>query len=250
MELLVVVAIIAIATAMAMPTISKFMKGQRLNQAGRMIQSAFSEARGASITQRADHYVFIGRIHAAGGVGNDIYALHVFRKGVGWEPGNPTLLPSSVQPLLDNSTPPLILGCHLKLQDWTEGLPPATGGQWGSNTTGVSDANSNPFTNNDVKATWPYHQLRKDGTIALRSNCRPSTPPPDLYDLNVPVLPGLYSKGKFLSDEANKCWADIALEQIGETSKMCYVSIDQNTGRVRFRVVEGEDLTGTGTVGH
>lgn len=251
MELLVVVAIIALATAMAMPSIAKFMKGQKLAQSGRIIQTMFSQARGASITQRADHYVFIGRIRAPGGVGNDVYAFHVFRKGVGWEPGNPTILPSSVEPLFDPATQQL-LGCHLKIQDWTEGLPPAQGGSWGGNTAGVSDAASNPFQNLDVKNGTAYHQLRKDGTIAPKGACRGSTVPPDgaLYDLNVLVAPGAFSETTFrTSDSANKPFADIALRQVGETSKMCFISIDFNTGRVRFRVVEGENLAGSGTGG-
>ncbi len=37
--------------------------------------------------------------------------------------------------------------------------------------------------------------------------------------------------------------ADIVLKQIGEPSKRCFIDIDLNTGRVRFRVVETSDGT-------
>jgi hypothetical protein len=85
----------------------------------------------------------------------------------------------------------------------------------------------------------PVFEFRKDGTLFPRNGAFDVIPSdPDLYDLNVikdytpPNTP-----------------ADIVLKQLGESSKRCFIDIDINTGRVRFRVVETEQQAGSGGTG-
>src|SRR5579872_2224885 len=131
-ELLVVVGIIIMATAMALPAINQFLKGQKLTQAGRLVQSAFAEARRAAITQRSRHWIFMGVIRG-GGNSPDIYALAHYREGQGWDTKQVVKLPSSIQPCFGNTlgvpaedqgwvNP--TFGCGFLVQDWTDGLPP------------------------------------------------------------------------------------------------------------------------------
>lgn len=226
LELLVVIAIIVIATGLAMPTIGKFMRAQRLVQTGRMVQSTFNDARRAAITQRARHYVFLGKIRAFGGVGTDVYALHIYREGFGWEPGEPTKLPTAVQPVCDAAGSDVLKGCKLKVQDWTNGLPAADN----SDSAGIFDVTKKPVSG------VPVHELRKDGTIQPKNGAvSVAIPDANLYDLNVNIDPGTYN--------ANT-QADMQFIQVGEPSKMLFLSIDMNTGRVRFRVVDIEAVTG------
>ncbi|MDC3378923.1 prepilin-type N-terminal cleavage/methylation domain-containing protein, partial [Planctomycetota bacterium] len=75
MELMVVVGIILIMTAMSIPAITKFLDGQSLHQSGRITQSAFNEARRASITQRSKNYLILFREPDPGRPGMYIYGM-------------------------------------------------------------------------------------------------------------------------------------------------------------------------------
>jgi type II secretory pathway pseudopilin PulG len=237
-ELLVVVGIIIIATAMAMPAINQFLKGQKLAQAGRMIQSAFNEARRAAITQRSRHWIFIGRING-GGVNPDTYALAHYREGKGWDSTQIIRLPSSIEPLYTGAASdddparfakPL-RDCGMQVQDWTDGLPANTAASVGA----VSFMDGSTLT---PLANCTTFEFRKDGTIFCR-NVIDQTPAPntlgggtDIYDVNTPLPDtGIPKTTK----------ADFVLRQIGEPSKRCFVDVDVNTGRVRFRVCETTD---------
>lgn len=242
-ELLVVVGIIIVATAMAMPAINQFLKGQKLVQAGRLVQSAFNEARRSAITQRADHYIFFGRIGGQAGQ-PDMFALAHYRAGKGWDSVQLTRLPSTIQPIFgaaageeDDFTKPM-RGCNLFVQDWTNGLPPA------DSATAVLDVN-NPGKTCDfmdpaslrVVKTCRVYQFRKDGTIAALNGAVdvPALTNPDIFDVNTTL------------DVINPNQpADMILKQIGEPSKRCFVDVDVNTGRVRFRVAETQAQDGTG----
>jgi prepilin-type N-terminal cleavage/methylation domain-containing protein len=236
-ELLVVVGIIVIATAMALPAMNQFLKGQKLTQGGRMIQSAFYEARQAAITQRSTQWIFMGHV---GGNGQqaDEYALAHFRQGKGWDSTQVVKLPSSVQPLFTQDptfpTPPTdpndwthgLKGCGLLLQDWTNGLPQ-------NNLTSVPVASGTvAFMDNtlSIQNSTSTFEFRKDGTIIPRNatDIAPALAPggqTDIYDVNA-VFDSL----------PVSTTADMVLRQIGEPTKLCFIDIDPNTGRVRFRV--------------
>jgi prepilin-type N-terminal cleavage/methylation domain-containing protein len=245
MELLVVVGIIAIMSAMAMPAVNSFMKGQKLAQSGRLIQGAVNECRRAAITQRMNHYMFFGHKPSPNG-GNDVFAVRSYRLGKGWEPGEITL-PVGVQPTFVNaislvppSTPNLpwnsnyICGCGLQVQDWTNGPPPA----------GAATAVFSPPLNGSIPFAGPQMSIalgcpalefHKDGTIGQINGAQTApTPTPDIYDLNIPI---------FIINPATP--ADIVLQQLGEPSKRCFIAIDPNTGRAKFRVADTLAQDGT-----
>jgi hypothetical protein len=228
---------------MAMPAINQFLKGQKLTQAGRLVQSAFNEARRSAITQRADHYIFFGRI--AGTAGQpDLYALAHYRAGKGWDSVQLTRLPSSIQPIFgapgeDDDYKKAVRGCNLFVQDWTNGLPAP------DSATAPVDVINNPGQTVDfmdpvklvARTTCRVYQFRKDGTIAALNGAAdiPALTNPDIFDVNTNL------------DVINPNQpADMILKQIGEPSKRCFIDVDVNTGRVRFRVAETAAQDGTG----
>jgi prepilin-type N-terminal cleavage/methylation domain-containing protein len=245
-ELLVVVGIIIIATAMAMPAINQFLKGQKLAQGGRLVQSAFNEARRAAITQRSRHWIFFGRIgQSGGGVGAEVYALAHYREGKGWDSTQIIKLPSSIVPVfqgdLDGMNPDLwkttpLADCKLRVQDWTDGLPANTATTVPPGAIPFMDAASLTLANG-----CDTFEFRKDGTIALKGNA---------FDVPPAMIPGgstdLYDANAVIPDAGipKQTKADIVLRQIGSPEKRCFIDVDLNTGRVRFRVVETS--TGTG----
>jgi Tfp pilus assembly protein FimT len=60
-ELMVVISIIILALAMAVPAMSRFTRGRGLENAGRLMQSAISEARRSAITAFKPHYLIMFR---------------------------------------------------------------------------------------------------------------------------------------------------------------------------------------------
>ncbi|MCD5397451.1 prepilin-type N-terminal cleavage/methylation domain-containing protein, partial [candidate division NPL-UPA2 bacterium] len=58
LELLVVLAIMALLTAMSAPAISGYLRGARLRGGARQIASALRHARQLAITKRSDHTVY------------------------------------------------------------------------------------------------------------------------------------------------------------------------------------------------
>lgn len=242
-ELLVVVGIIIMATAMALPAINGFLKGQKLTQAGRLVQSAFNEARRSAITQRANHFIFVGRI-AGSGVQPDLYALAHYREGKGWDSVQLTKLPSSISIVFDGANEDDFLmpikGCNLKVQDWTNGLPAANATSAFANPEGSKTLT---FAGSDftIAKTCAVYQFRKDGTIAPlygAVDVPAATNPLDIYDVNTTVQQ---------VDKALAC--DLILKQVGEPSKRCFFDVDVNTGRVRFRVCDTESQDGSGSTG-
>jgi prepilin-type N-terminal cleavage/methylation domain-containing protein len=232
-ELLVVVGIICIATAMAMPAINQFLKGQKLTQAGRMIQSSFNEARRAAITQRSRHWIFIGRV--AGNAGTpDGYALAHYREGKGWDSTQIIKLPSSIEPVFEpadeNASDRFIKplrGCRLIVQDWTDGLPANTAPLGGHPLAEFM----NPATLTPSAGCSTF-EFRKDGTII----------PKNAVDISPAMVLGgssdLYDVNAVFDSVPRTTPADMVLKQIGEPSRRCFVDVDVNTGRVRFRVSE------------
>lgn len=240
-ELLVVVGIIAVATAMAMPAINQFLKGQKLAQGGRLVQSAFNEARRAAITQRSRHWIFIGCI-SGGGVNPDTYALAHYREGKGWDSTQIIKLPSTIIPVItgdvNGTNPDLwkttpILGCNIRIQDWTDGLPAPALGSVPPGGLPFMDTSMTPL------AATSTFEFRKDGTIVKKGTA---------VDVPPALAPGggtdIYDVNAVFDTLAKTTPADMVLRQVGEPSKRCFIDVDVNTGRVRFRVSETTDTTG------
>ncbi|MGH7295955.1 MAG: pilus assembly FimT family protein, partial [Polyangiaceae bacterium] len=58
-ELVVVIGIICLLTAAAIPALQAFQRGQRLDQAARIVQAAISEARREAVTLHARHVIVL-----------------------------------------------------------------------------------------------------------------------------------------------------------------------------------------------
>jgi len=89
-ELLVVMAIIMGLAAAAVPAMSAFRRGQRLDHAGRMVQSALNDARRRAITLRARHVVaFFIDTTEAGEIGQVRHGIRIYQEPTGVKPGTP-----------------------------------------------------------------------------------------------------------------------------------------------------------------
>ncbi|MCW8137824.1 MAG: hypothetical protein KIT58_02870 [Planctomycetota bacterium] len=242
MELLVVMGIILVLTAMSLPAISKFMDGQSLHQSGRILQSAFNDARRAAITQRAKQYlVFFRDPHPTSGEMR--YGMRRYRDKFGYEGDAHYLLPS-VQ--FDMGTgggsmtlppPPLppgavgrTRGMHLPV---FQPLPDETNGA-------LFQGNvKSPNTSGNIL----WLEFRKDGTVALMESGSPSaqrerTPSgaaATLFDINTPfeVNQGVFDD---LADLVDMNLRDTSDSQ--NVDKRCFVDLDPNTGRLAIRVVQ------------
>jgi prepilin-type N-terminal cleavage/methylation domain-containing protein len=237
MELLVVMGIIIIMTAMALPAISKFLDGQSLQQSGRILQSAFNDARRAAITQRTKQYlVFFRETEKA--TGETRYGIRRFRDKFGYEGDAHYLLPNTQFDLVTGTSS---RGAHtastasfvgrakgLEVAIW-EPLPEETDAIFGGAT-----ARSPAFGPATV-----WIQFQKDGTVEVLAN-PPSERPPtgaaaNVFDLNTPIE---------VNDAAFTQITDLVDLNLREASesqnvdKRCFVDLDPNTGRVSIRVVE------------
>jgi type II secretory pathway pseudopilin PulG len=226
MELLVVIGIIIIMTAMSIPAVKKFMDGQRLSQSGRILQSAFNEARRAAITQRTRQYLVFYRETDANQ--QLLYGVVRYRERFGYEGDAHKLLPhvevdmSTTYPANDLRAG-LATGLNVTVFN---GIPPQ------NEPTYFQGILLRP---NLAAAGWI--QFNRDGTISLAAPLNPNLPPPgsaasSVFDLNnmlnTPV------------PDSTATQVDLNLRETGNTSvdKRCFVDIDPNTGRLRFRVVQ------------
>lgn len=88
-ELLVVIAIIMILAATTVPALNAFRRGQRLDHAARLVQSALNDARRRAITKHTRHVVVLYEYeHAADELNRVRHALAVYSAPVG-EPNTP-----------------------------------------------------------------------------------------------------------------------------------------------------------------
>lgn len=241
MELLVVMGIIIIMTAMALPAISKFLDGQSLQQSGRILQSAFNDARRAAITQRTKQYlVFFRETEKA--TGEMRYGIRRFRDKFGYEGDAHYLLPNTQFDMATGSStrgaPTAASTAQfvgrakgLEVPIW-EPLPEETDMIFGgpSGATGRAPV----FGPNDV-----WIQFLKDGTVEVRANPASEKAPTGaadrVFDLNTPieVNDAVFSQITDL--------VDLNLREASDSQnvdKRCFVDLDPNTGRVAIRVVE------------
>lgn len=255
-ELLVVVAIIILATAMAVPAVSKFTRGQGLQNAGRLMQSAFNEARRSAITSRKRHYIVMFHETLQNPV-REVFGIRVFQQGRRKGDGYTTdrfLFPASIAV---QTTPVNVQGLFGVVAETAQGnMPPGfTAGNADSGCRlavfenvpkpqGWTDGTYATFfefpamrikdpTNTD------YCQIyyRRDGTAVFQVSNNSQAGDVAAYRVNGAA--SLYDRNESHSEgdlvEGN-ITTDFTLRQNGEPKKRCYVDLDPNTGRVRYRV--------------
>ena len=232
LELMVVVGIIMLMTALALPAVTTFLRGQRLQQSGRIMQSAFNEARRAAITQRTKQYLVFFR--SVDELGQERLSAQRYRDRHGWE-GEPFNLLPGVQFETEAAT---VAGASQRIR----ALKVAIYDQK------PAEDDPNLFQDRRPKKNsgLGWIEFRKDGTIDLMdaplTNQNQPTIAPNLFDLNVGVQLSELQLDNLVDQ------VDMSLREAGghTVNKRCFVDIDPNTGRVRFRVVEGINTTTTG----
>lgn len=238
LELMVVVGIIIVMTAMAIPAITKFLDGQSLTQSGRIVQSAFNEARRAAITQRSKNYLVFFRQPDESKPNEFVYGMRRYRERVGYE-GEPHFLLPGVMFDIDTSTAAGAggLGIAGTLRGYSLPVPVFEGMP--------GDTQANVFTDGRVplSATGALRWIEflRDGTIKLKGlNMRDRSPylldGDNLFDRNVPFNDVGETAFDAIAGEV-----DLNLRETGgpvDVDKRCFVDLDPNTGRVRFRVVQ------------
>ena len=244
MELLVVIGIILVMTALSIPAISKFMDGQTLQQSGRIMQSAFNECRRAAITQRARNYLVFFQEEDPSRPGLFRWGVRRYREKVGYDGDAQFLLPGAQ---FDLATGTGSAGTDV-------GGQPVVGYLKGLNVSGnripvfrglPDEADTTLFPNRRPLNSSVWLEFRRDGTIELVPNSGggmgDNTPQTDgLFDPNVPVQldVGVYDTLVAAEQEYDFNIRESAKE---DATKRCFVNIDLNTGRIQFRVLQAMD---------
>lgn len=244
MEMLVVVGIIIVLTALSLPAISKFLDGQSMAQSGRITQSAFNEARRAAITQRALNYLVFFRTEDPSRPGSYLFGMQRYRERVGYE-GEPQYLLPGVQFEMEQGGTG---GTTISL------ATPTVGRLMGLKSVvfdGLPDPDNAELFGNDRKPIevgqsanpggpgWLV--FRRDGTIQYNAPVLPIIPStPNLLDLNTPVPLNQTTFDKIAGLADNKPDVELNIRETVDTrvDKRCFLDIDFNTGRVNFRVLE------------
>jgi prepilin-type N-terminal cleavage/methylation domain-containing protein len=237
MELLVVMGIIVLMTAMSLPAISKFLDGQSLQQSGRIVQSAFNDARRAAITQRTKQYLIFFR-ETDTATGEMRYGIRRYRDRFGYEGDAHLLLPStqfdlmpasgSVIPALTGATAPTqcigrIRGLRLPVY---EPLP--------------NETDPVLFLNRQIQpgGNNVWLEFKKDGTVRLNSTTEYEQAPTDarIFDINQTFEVTQQSSFDALPDQV-----DMNLREVSDADnvdKRCFMDLDPNTGRLTIRVIQ------------
>ncbi|MBL4844191.1 MAG: hypothetical protein JKY65_01585 [Planctomycetes bacterium] len=236
MELMVVIGIIMIMTAISIPAISKFMDGQKLQQSGRLMQSSFNEARRAAITQRAKNVLVFFREEDAGRPGFFRWGTRRYRERVGYD-SEPQYLLAGAQFELETGT--IVGGGGAPpghpIVGRLAGLPiPVFDGIPDEANTALFGVQRRP-TQPPPGSSWLWVEFQRDGTINTNSiDNLPTTE--GFYDLNIPLT---FTPADFdaLMTVPNKQF-DICLRESGDhqVDKRCFMNLDPNTGRLRLRV--------------
>jgi prepilin-type N-terminal cleavage/methylation domain-containing protein len=242
LELLVVIGIIVVMTALSIPAIAKFLDGQTLTQSGRIVQSAFNEARRAAITQRSKNYLIFFRQPDDSKPGEFQYGLRRYRERVGYEGEAHLLLPGTKFDF-DEPTTGTGAGAGALVVAPLKSLPvPLFEGLPSDTQSGVFSAGRVPV---QPTAVIKWVEFLRDGTINLNGTGMQDTPPKivsgnSLFDLNVQF----HDLDETVFDTLRD-GVDLSLREASggaNVDKRCFIDIDKNTGRVRFRVLQVRDL--------
>lgn len=239
LELMVVVGIIILLTALALPAVSKFLHGQRLHQSGRIMQSAFNEARRAAITQRTKQFLVFFK--NTDDLGQIRYSAQRYRDRHGWE-GEPFhLLPATEFEI----EPATVNGSAVQSSQRIRGLKIAV---WDARPEQDDTILFGTSRRPQQTGAIGWVEFRKDGTINLPNPPLTNQNPPtagyaaNMFDLNVNIEV-TEAQLDLLVDQV-----DLSLRESGgnQVNKRCFLDVDPNTGRVRFRVLEGFSGATTG----
>jgi Tfp pilus assembly protein FimT len=204
MELLVVISIIVLVMALAIPGLNTFLKGQRLEQSGRVVQTAFSNARQAAVTSHIPHRIVIFRKPEDNTPGAKmIYGIRVYKDGVKYE-GEAQLLPRTIRIVTTPNT-----GIHIFDRE--------------------PDVNDSRL---DSRRNPGKVEYRKDGTVFFQLPYRDQKTIPDGFG----QFGNIYDLNNRVNGVTRNFPADIILEQEG-VNRRCFLDIVPNTGRVNFRVL-------------
>lgn len=238
MELMVVIGIIMIMTAISIPAISKFMDGQKLQQSGRIMQSAFNECRRAAITQRARNVLVFFREEDPGRPGFYRWGVRRYRERVGYD-GEAQYLLAGAQFELETGTttgggppgPPVVgrmVGLPIPVFD---GMPPESGA--------LADAlfgvQRRPTQPPPGTTSWLWVEFLRDGTISTNGNDNiPTTE--GFYDPNIPLEFTPSDFDNLMTDTRKQF--DFVIRESGDqqADKRAFMNIDPNTGRLNYRV--------------
>jgi len=232
-ELLVVVGIIIVMTALSIPAISKFLDGQSLTQGGRIVQSAFNEARRAAITQRSRNYLVFFRQEDAARPGEFRYGMRRFRERVGYEGEQQLILPGTMFEMGDgSSTSPSPAPAELRIAGMAKTLQIPIF----ENLPAEDDANVFPNRRPNTRDV-AWIEFLRDGTIKYKggpNNPTDNPPDPEVFDRNT-VRDWAQDQFDGLADTV-----DLSIRESGdhEVDRRCLIDIDQNTGRLNFRVLQ------------
>lgn len=230
-ELMVVVGIIIVMTALSIPAINKFLDGQSLTQGGRIVQSAFNEARRAAITQRSRNYLVFFRQEDPARPGEFRYGMRRYRERVGYEGEQQLLLPGTqFEMAAAGDTAAAAIPADFKIG----GLSKALGVPIFENLPAEDD--DKVFPNRRPSKDILWIEFLRDGTIKYQGPNDPidKRPSGDIFDRNAVVELG-QEEFDALPDQV-----DMSIRESGdhEVDKRCLIDIDQNTGRLNFRVLQ------------
>ncbi len=231
MELMVVIGIIVVMTALSIPAINKFLDGQTLTQGGRIVQSAFNEARRAAITQRSPNYLVFFRQEDPARPGEYLYGMRRYRERVGYEVDAQYLLPGTMFDMESGTDAGLPTGvnCAGRAKGVRvvifEGLPDQ------------DDSKLFQTGRRPDAAVVGWIKFERDGTITLEgegTDLQSHVAPAAVFDLNEVVE---LDQEQF---DALPASVDLNLRESGthDVDKRCFIDIDTNTGRVNFRVLQ------------
>jgi prepilin-type N-terminal cleavage/methylation domain-containing protein len=207
-ELIVVIGIIVALAAIAVPSLLAFRKGQRLEQAGRLIQTALNSARREALTakKRIVAVLFEFEDDKEQGQLKARHAMRLYVQDVGYK-GDTMVLPRGV----------LFAGDDKQSVRVLNPLPPETTGAY------ISDPKLVVF--------------RRDGTFEDRDDVPPLDPSgKDIFDpdQNIELVPNA-TRGDIVLIEVNEGRREISDEG---RFRRCVIDLIGVTGRARFRIFE------------
>ena len=232
-ELLVVIAIMLGLAATAVPALQAFRRGQRLDNAAKIVQSALAEARRAAVTQHARHVVVLfsyeDQLAKEATVERVRHALRVYCEPIGeptWKNGyfkggyvnEPIILPAGIRFAQDKMKFAQVFG---PVTNASEPLPP----------------NSDYFKKSQTSKAIGF---RRDGTFDYDSSL-------DEPAVNPAVGRNIYQPDERYFQVPETCKADIVIVEVEASGKeikvkgkprRALIDLDPRTGRAISKTFE------------